>query len=151
MTRASIFLSVVLMLGLSACSREPKVDNADIVTVKADALTNTLYFSGAIEPIKTLVITSPVDGAVIDFGFQYGDVVKPNQPLFYLSSSKFLSDYKAALLEYIKAKNEFDQSKTQMHESDFLHKNLLISDDDFAAKKSAYFSAQLGLDRKSVV
>lgn len=137
------FLSLFVAFFLVACSHEPKLSNADIITVKADALTNTLYFNGVIQPMNMTVLSSPVDGAVVDLGFQYGDLVKQSQPLFYLSSSKFVADYKAALLDYVKAKNEFDQSKTQMNESAFLHKNLLISDDDYAAKKSAYFSSQL--------
>lgn len=136
-----LFLGLILFL--VACSRDPKLPNADIITVKSDVFTNTLYFNGVIEPMNVTVLTSPMDGAVVDLGFQYGDVVKQGQPLFYISSSKFITDYKVALLEYVKAKNDFDQSKTQMNESAFLHKNLLISDDDYAAKKSAYFSSQL--------
>lgn len=137
-----IWMMIVLFL-LAACSREPRVNNADVVTVQSESITNHLYYSGTITPEKTVVLASPADGVVINMFFQYGDLVKKGQPLFEISSTKFLSDYKSALLDYIKAKNDFMQNKTQLNETEFLHKNLLISDDDYQSKKSAYYASQL--------
>lgn len=134
-----IFLSVLLF----ACSREPRIKNADIMTVTLKSDTHNLFYTGTIEPIKTMVLTSPAEGVVVDTYFQYGDSVKPGQPLITLSSTKYLSDYKTALLDYLKAKNDFMQNETQLKESDFLHKNLLISDDDYRSKKSTYYASQL--------
>lgn len=141
------FLNIVLVLGLcvavSACSREPSLKDAHFETVEAAALSNTLFFTGSILPGSMQVIPSPVDGVVMKTLFQYGDHVNAGSPLFMLSSGKFLSDYKSALLDYIKAKNEFTQNKTLLSEAEFLHKNLLISDDDYQSKKSTYFTSQL--------
>jgi multidrug efflux pump subunit AcrA (membrane-fusion protein) len=76
---------------------------------------------------------------------QYGETVEPGKLLFMLSSAKFLTDYKTALMQYIKAKSDFDTAKVQLSEGEFLHKNLLISDDDFKVKKAGYYSNRLVL------
>lgn len=136
---------MIFTLSLQACSNEKKSSVNHVDTVVARSFSNTLYYSGTIQPLKTLVIPSPADGVVVDRPFQYGDTVKAGQLLFMLSSEKFLADYKSALMQYIKAKNEFNNGQTQLTEAKFLHKNQLISDDDFKTKQSNYYAVQLAL------
>ncbi len=138
-------ITVLLPVLLTACSREPKIPNAHLEKVEARSQASTLYYSGSIQPLRNLVIPSPVDGVVIDMPMQYGETVEPGKLLFMLSSAKFLTDYKTALMSYIKAKSDFDTSKVQLSEGEFLHKNLLISDDDFKVKQANYFSNRLML------
>lgn len=135
----------ILILSLFACSREPALKNSRVVTVESNSFANTLFYSGTIQPLKTLVVPSPVDGVVIDMPFQYGEPVKAGQLLYVLSSTKFLTDYKSALMQYIKAKSDFNNNQTLLSEAKFLHKNELISDDDFKMKKSTYYASQLAL------
>lgn len=136
---------VICCLLLSSCSREPKIKDGHLEIVKPESLSSTLYFSGSIQPLHSVVVPSPVEGVVIDMPLQYGDVVEPGKLLFMLSSAKFLTDYKSALMQYIKAKSDFDTSKVQLSEGEFLHKNLLISDDDFKVKQANYYSSRLVL------
>lgn len=143
--RAKLIAATILTLVLAACSNEAKQSTSHTLTVSSDASTNVLYYSGIIQPLKSRVITSPVDGAVADVAFQYGETVKSNQLLFKISSAKFLADYKAALLQYIKTKSDFNASQTQLKESEFLHKNELISDDDFKMKQSNFYASRLAL------
>ncbi|RDI46592.1 efflux RND transporter periplasmic adaptor subunit [Aquicella lusitana] len=138
-----IVLTVLCLL--SACSREPKVEGGRVVTIEARSFANTLYYSGTIQPLKTLVVPCPTDGVVVDMPFQYGEKVKPGQLLFLISSSKFLSDYKSALMQYIKAKSDFNNSQGMLSEAEFLHKNELISDDDYKMKKSTFYANRLAL------
>jgi HlyD family secretion protein len=140
-------LIVVLMLviSLTACSRKPSIKNGHLLTLESHSCANTLFYSGSILPLQSLVVTSQTDGVVIEMPIQYGDTVKPGQLIFMISSGKFLSDYKAALMQYMKAKNEFNNSEMQLAEAVFLHKNLLISDDDFKSKQSNFYASQLGL------
>jgi multidrug efflux pump subunit AcrA (membrane-fusion protein) len=140
-----LIAATIFTLTLTACSNEAKQSATHTLTVSTDASTNVLYYSGIIQPLKARVITSPVDGAVADIAFQYGETVKPNQLLFKISSAKFLSDYKAALLQYIKTKSDFNASQTQLKESEFLHKNELISDDDYKMKQSNFYASRLAL------
>src|SRR3990167_3937417 len=130
---------------MASCSREPSLKNAHLQTIEARSESSTLYYSGSIQPIRSLVIPSPVEGVVVDMPIQYGDAVEPGKLLFMLSSAKFMSDYKYALMQYVKAKSDFDTAKSQLSEGDFLHKNLLISDDDFKLKQANYYSNRLVL------
>lgn len=141
-----IIFILILLLNLPGCSREEKIrEGSHIQTVATNRFSHTLYYAGTIQPTKTMVITSPADGVVVDMPFQYGESVKSGQLLFQISSAKFLTDYKSALMQYIKAKSDFNTNQTLLSEAKFLHKNQLISDDDFKMKQSAYYAAQLTL------
>jgi multidrug efflux pump subunit AcrA (membrane-fusion protein) len=74
---------------------------------------------------------------------QYGEEIKKGQLLFVMSSTKFLTDYKSALMQYIKTKSDMNNSSTQLTEAKFLYKNELISKDDFKMKQSNFYTAQL--------
>lgn len=141
----SRIVTVILCLSLTACGGEAKKTNKNLLTVGPRSSSTTLYYSGIIQPMQTIVVPSPADGVVIDMPFQYGETVKAGQLLFTISSTKFLADYKTALMAYIKAKSEFNNGQTQLSEAEFLHKNELISDDDFKSKQSNFYSARLAL------
>lgn len=135
----------VIALFLQSCSHEPEVKNGHLQTVRKQTISSDLFYTGSIEPLKSVVITSPADGTVVEMVKQYGEHVKAGDLLFVVSSAKFLTDYKNALMQYIKAKNDFNNSKTQLAEGEFLHTNELISDDDYKMKKSSYYSNRLVL------
>lgn len=135
---------LISFIFLGAC-KSSAVNQKMLITVAPQSTTNTLFFSGTIQPLSTTVITSPVDGVVIDMPFQYGGKVKAGDILFTFSSPKFLQDYKAALMQYVKAKSDFNASKGQLTEGAFLHRNQLISDDDFKSKQTNYYAVQLAL------
>lgn len=143
-----VFLSLLLIIVsnfILSCSKEKAVDKPETYIVKKDQFVNRLFYSGSIEPIATRVIPSPAEGVVIDMVFQYGDAVKKGDLLFKLSSSKFLADYKNALLQYVKAKNEFNTAKNQLSESKFLYENELIPKDEYNSKQASYYAGQLSL------
>jgi len=142
MTRLMILMMICL---LAACSRSSNQKNENVITIESHAVSNTLFYTGTIQPLKTIVISSPADGVVVEMPFQYGESVQAGQLLFMISSSKFLTDYKSALMQYIKAKSEFNNNQMQLKESEFLHKNELISDDDYKMKKANFYAARLSL------
>lgn len=136
---------IVFILSLPGCSREPHSSAGRVMTIESSRVASSLYFTGTIQPLKTVVVPSPVDGVVVDMPFQYGEEVKQGQLLFRISSAKFLADYKAGLMQYIKAKSDFNTAQSQLTEGKFLHTNQLISDDDFKMKQSNYYAAQLAM------
>lgn len=136
---------LIFILALQACSRQSNMTGGHTVTVKKSMSHNTLFYAGTVQPLKTVVVTSPADATVVEMPVQYGEEVKPGQLLFMLSSSKFLMDYKAALTAYVKAKSQYNSGQTQLKEAEFLHKNELISDDEYKSKQSTYYGAQLEL------
>jgi len=138
------FILLCLLCFLTACGQGYNAKN-EIITVQSHSLTTPLYYSGIIQPLKTVVVTTPAEGVVTDMTFHYGDTVYKDRPLFIISSDKFQTDYKNALMAYIKAKTDFINNQTQLRASEFLHKNQLISDDDFKSKQTNFFNSQLGL------
>ncbi len=143
--RLAMFLTGLFLL--TSCSQEQKgsAQKNNIININPNSFSNSLFYSGIIQPLRTVVITSPTDGTIVDMPFQYGEEVKNNQLLFMVSSAKFVTEYKTALMQYIKAKSDFNSAQSQLTESEFLHKNQLISDDDFKMKQSNYYAAQLAL------
>lgn len=141
-----LLLVLAVVVGIYHHRVESKLQNKDrIITVKSQPIHNVSYYTGTIQPLKTVVITSPVDGVVENIYFHSGDVVKPGQMLFTILSDKFQSDYKSSLVQYIKAKTDFMNADTQLKEAEFLHKNQLISDDDFKSKKINFYTLQLAM------
>lgn len=136
---------MILLLLLQSCSDGSNSTKDKIITVTKSTNSTPLFYSGIVSPAKTLVIPSPADGVIVEMPFQYGQQVKDGQLLFLLSSAKFITDYKSALVQYIKAKNEFNNNQNQLSEARFLHDNKLISDDDFKSKQSNYYASRLGL------
>lgn len=134
-----------LLMSLIACSSSESKEKTHLITVGVQDYSNSLFYSGIIQPLHTTVIASPADGTILDMPFQYGEEVDRDQLLFKLSSAKFLSDYKNALMQYVKAKSDFNNSQTQFSEAEFLHKNELISDDDFKTRQANYYGSRLAL------
>lgn len=140
-----LFVVTSILVACGGHDQDTKSGTEEVITIAAKSLSSSLFFSGNVQPLKTIVVTSPVDGVVDDMSFHFGDSVKKNQMLYVISSEKFKTDYRSALMQYIKAKNEFNNARSQLKESEFLHKNKLISDDDFKSKQSGYYNAQLTL------
>ncbi len=138
-----IWLSMLFCI--SACGRdtEDAKTHQNIITAELKPIQTRYYYTGLIQPLKTVVVTSPAEGVIEDMAFHYGDQVNAKQPLFTINSDKFQTDYKNALMQYIKAKTEFNHSRSQLTEAEFLHKNELISDDDFKSKQTSFYTAQL--------
>lgn len=136
---------ICLLISMTACSNSESKEKTHLLTVSMQNYSTSLFYSGIIQPLHTTVIASPADATILDMSFQYGEEVDRDQVLFKLSSSKFLSDYKTALMQYVKAKSDFNNSQTQFSEAEFLHKNELISDDDFKTRQANYYGSRLAL------
>lgn len=143
---AKIILLMILILCLYTCVHRHTTSKKTTEIVAVDQPVNSvLYYSSIVEPIKTVVVTSPTDGVINAIQFHFGDEVKRGQPLFFISSDKFQADYKTALMQYIKTKTDYASDQNQLRESEFLHKNHLISDDDYQAKKTSFYNARLSM------
>lgn len=137
---------MTVMMIVTGCSKSANKQNQNnTMTIASRASANTLYYTGTILPIKSVVITSPAEGTIIEMPFQYGETIKKGDMIFTIASEKFFSDYKNALLAYIKAKNDFNNSKTQLNEAKFLHQHQLMPDDEFKMKTSSFYVSQLAL------
>jgi HlyD family secretion protein len=139
------WIFMLLLIMLTACREEDHQLHGKkrVITVARHPVINTLYYVGTVQPLQSTVVTSRVDGVIEEMFFHYGDNVQPGQVLFTIHSEKFQSDYKVALMDYLKAKNDFNDSHNQLVSSQFLHKHELISDDDYKIKKTSFYNSQL--------
>jgi multidrug efflux pump subunit AcrA (membrane-fusion protein) len=143
---------LLCLIVLSSCKEQPKSSQSKIISITKDQTRTTLFYTGTIRPLKTIVVPSPADGVIIDMPHQYGEQIKKDELLFVMSSTKFLTDYKTALMQYIKTKSDLNNSSSQLTEAKFLHKNQLISNDEFKMKQSNFYTAQLAyLQAKDVL
>ena len=115
------------------------------ITVSPEPIKNTLFYAGIIQPIKIASVSSLADGVIEKMVFHYGDSVAQGQLLFIISSEKFHSEYESTMMQYIKSRSDFIENQNQLKKSNFLHKNQLISDDEFNSKKTGFYNAQLEL------
>ena len=140
------FMVIMACSMFNACSRhEDSSNEGGAIKVTSKKNSNILYYSGTIAPIQSHVVTSPAEGVIIEMPFQFGERVTAGCKIFKISSEKFFTDYKNALLAFIKTKNEFNNSHMQLTEGKFLHDHELLSDDEFKLKESSFYVAQLAL------
>jgi HlyD family secretion protein len=143
--RFRVIMVFILLFTLDACSGDKAKIKAHTLTIQSHPHITHLFYTGIIQPLKASVIESPADGVVVEMPFQYGEAVNKGDLLFVISSTKFLTDYKTALMQYVKAKSEFNTSQSQLSESRFLYQHKLISDDEYKNKKTSYYVNQLAL------
>lgn len=119
--------------------------NLKVMTVKKQAITNTLSYSGIIEPLTTQVVTASEEGTIDELNFQYGQPVQAGQLLFEIKSKKFQDNFISAIKTYLTAKQQFHQSQTKLKEQDELWKYGLISRDTYTAAEADYYNNELAL------
>jgi multidrug efflux pump subunit AcrA (membrane-fusion protein) len=110
--------------------------NQQVITVASHPIAKSLYFNGFIKPMNAVDVTATVGGIVDKRYFTYGQTVKKNDPLLELASSKFMSDYQQAFVQYIKAKDEYYNAKTKFIGTQDLWANKLISRNEYESQES---------------
>ncbi|PIQ43859.1 MAG: hypothetical protein COV52_01245 [Gammaproteobacteria bacterium CG11_big_fil_rev_8_21_14_0_20_46_22] len=141
-------LLVFASLLLGACrdndSSTQKIQQQTLV-VKPTPTHNTLYFSGNLLPYKINNITSPLDGTIEAMHFDYGQIVKKDETLVLINSSKAHQDFESALTEYLKAKQDLNHATSTYKSTQSLYKHELVSRDEYTQAQSAYYLSRLSL------
>ena len=107
-----------------------------IITAKKQAIIKDLYFSGVLEPIKTIPVLSPVQGRVVKLHFKYGQHINKNQHLVKLSSTQLATDYRKAIQNYLQKKNTFTTGMESFTGTKALYKAGVISRSGFLTAQS---------------
>lgn len=118
------------------CHRNTSLPADDIMTVEPASSKSVLYFDGNIQPIRTYPIISSIDGVVEKRFFFPGTAVAKNQLLLIISSSKMRDTYRDALVAYIKATRDYNNSQVEMQGVEVLKKYGIISNDEYLATKA---------------
>lgn len=137
--RKILLSALLLSLALVGCKGKLKApDGYDIVTAQSKPIVNEIFFSGTIQPLKSVAVTSPVEGVIEKKNFEYGQQVKEGAVLFTIRSSQLEKDYREALTSYLKAKEQYNTNKSKLHEDEILHKEGVISTNEFHNSETAY-------------
>jgi HlyD family secretion protein len=122
-----------------------------VMKVTAEPIITKLFYSGIVQPLKKSLVASTTDGIIENIQFHYGDHVKSGQVLFIIASEKFQTDFKAAVMQYIKSKTEFVTNQNQLSKSTFLYNHQLISEDEFKSKKNIFYNSRLEMTQSKLL
>lgn len=144
---ASIAIVLLLIGFLTACNREssekPQPENTSIYTVEPTLFESDLFFSGTIQPLQVVNITSPFEGALTQKYFEYGQEVQQGEPLATLLSQKFSEEYQTALTHYLESKDHHRNKKAEFAGKEMLWKAGILADTEYQQNKSALASSAL--------
>jgi len=133
-------ISILLCTLILACchSHEKQSKEKHIITAYPRSSTQHLYYNGVIKPLKEEVIISPSSGVVSKMFFHYGDFVKKGDLLFTLHSPEMESQFREAISNYLRVKQANLNSKKSMMGTEMLHKEKIISEQEYESEKSQY-------------
>lgn len=138
------FVSCHLVACHSEKEKKPTgVAAPQIVTAQMRSVPTQLYYSGTISPIQLSNIVSPVDGVIKEKMVKFGDKIHKGQLLLVISSAKLQDDYRNALTDFLKAKEDFVNSQRNFRGTQELLKAQIISSQDYSSEKSQFDNTQL--------
>ncbi len=149
----TLLLIISLAASLSACDND-KAKNTkqavqpQIITAQMKPSTSTLYFSGTISPLRITPVVSPIKGTVEKMYFNYGQKIVVGDKLAQVQSSDLQKNFRTALTDFLKAKDDLDTKKTNYNGQRQLWNLGFIAKKDYDSAKSDYENAQITLVQK---
>lgn len=148
---------------------------ANTYTVMPQPVTQTLYYSGTISPIKNVPVISPTQGVVNQVHFSYGQIVKKGSPLIHVQATKVLDQLRTARVAYLgalekynkvqhwkssndvinaenaklRAKNQLDEAQNTYQQNQKLYKLQIISKQALQQSQLAFQNAQMSASQSS--
>lgn len=131
-------LCFFLFFALSGCRKSfHPPEGTYVVTAEKKPLVSELFFSGTLQPLRSEVVVSPVEGVIEKKYFEYGQSVKKGQVLFLVRSSQLEKEYRDALTNYLKSKAQYNTNKVKLHEDEVLQKEGIISRNEYQNSQSS--------------
>ncbi len=112
MFKIKTFLIIFFISVITYAASQP-----NLYTVGQNNISQTLYYSGTISPIKNTPVISPTEGVVDQKNFIYGQVIQKNKNLLHIQSAKIQNDMREAQVAYLKALDDY-QNKLNWNSSD---------------------------------
>lgn len=136
-------MSICIML--ASCGKHPSESTQPntIMTVESKAYSNTLYFNGYIQPLEVVPVTSAIAGVISAKLFQFGDKVNKHQLLYKVRPSTDKNSIQTALSTFLQSKEAVSTSKTQLQANELLHKNGLLSDNEYHSGIADFYNKEL--------
>lgn len=146
--RNKIFIYLMLIMSVCLVACEKKADQKATTQVKTitatlRAVPTELFYSGTISPIEVQTITSPADGTVTKLNFKYGEIVLAGKLLMTISSTKLQQDYRTALTDFLKAKEDYKNTTVNFQGTQELYTAQIISQQEYLSEKEQFDSTEL--------
>src|SRR3989344_3532266 len=139
-----ILFSVLWMTGCDRSESQKKSSaQAAIITVQSQASVTHLYYNGVLLPLETTSVLSSVAGQVVKMHFQYGEIVKDQQLLFEISSSKLTDDFHTAVTQYLQNKSQFENEQQNFAATKALTEAGVTSEQDYQMERNSYETSLL--------
>lgn len=147
MKKTLLFLaSIALAFSLAGCSSKKKTSGKTkerIVVAKMETPVKHLYFSGTIQPIKTVPVLSPVDGRIQELNFKFGENIKKGQLIAIVNSLKLMDSFRSAVSSFLTKKTAYLTQAQNFQGAKVLYKAGVISEQDYQTEESSYENSVL--------
>lgn len=114
-----------------------------VVTATLQSPKTLLYLTGAIRPLHTVSILSPIDGHIEALHFRYGEMVKQGQLLAVINSTKLMDDFRQAVSGYLEKKASYLIQSQQIRGSRILYKAGVLARNEYLNRENAYQNAAI--------
>lgn len=130
----ALLLSVLWLLMLSAC--RPVSHYAATVTVQRRVMDTSPLYSGRIQALRTLDIIAPYDGTLEQLPVHVGQAVAAGNWLLTLRSDQYAKASQQAVLNFLKAKDDYHNQVQKYRGAQQLWQHGLISANDYHSQQS---------------
>lgn len=133
-----IFLLILVGCDDHGNAVSPKKNNASIITVVKKNPVKHLYFRGILNPIKNILVLSPVDGNILATHFFYGEEVRKNDMLVTIDATELSGTYRNDLSDYLQKKAALEAQQAKLSGDRELFAAGVISQQEFDDSRNSY-------------
>lgn len=131
---------------LSAChdkNKSEQVKKTHIIVAKEETPVKKLYYTGALNPIQTLGVVTPVAGNIVSIDFNYGERVKKGQVLLIIHSRPLAENYQKAITDFIHKKQAYSTAQDDFAGTQALYNAGAIAKNDYDSAKTQFENSAL--------
>ncbi len=134
-----LFILCMVMALMGCHDKSSKTHTTSyIVVAQSQVPIKHLYFSGTIQPLKTVSIFSPVDGRIQSLSYVYGQKVKKGTQLAVINSLKLMEDFRQAVTSYLSKKASYLNQSQMFSGTKVLYKAGVIDKQEYQNERNQY-------------
>ncbi len=139
-------LTLALVLIMSACAKESKIELATVKVEKGN-LTETVTATGTVESVTQVDVGTQVTGIIDKLYADFNSIVKKGELIAEIEKTVLESDYKSAEASVASAKYTYEYNRTNYERNKKLHDKQLISDYEFDTSQKEYEVSKAAYDK----